>query len=204
MAARDGRTRSGRDANTQAMLAAAENLFSERGFAAVSVRDIAREAGVSHALVHRYLGSKEDVYRAVLDANENSIRAAAGDTEDIRLAASLMLREGLQRHRQYLRIIVQSAVGGMPFESTIGRFPATERLIALAEEAPAERGGEAGGLEPRLTIAAMVALLLGWSAAESWLRPATGLEGVDEEAILAGLERIIVGMAAEQLPAAGR
>ena len=58
--------RGGREQSTAAILDAAEKLFSERGFTAVSVRDIAAEAGVSHALVHRYLGSKQDVYRAML------------------------------------------------------------------------------------------------------------------------------------------
>ena len=60
--------RGGREQTTAAILDAAEKLFAERGFTAVTVRDIAAEAGVSHALVHRYLGSKQDVYRAMLGA----------------------------------------------------------------------------------------------------------------------------------------
>ena len=55
-----------REQTTARILDAAEKLFAERGYTAVSVRDIAAEAGVSHALVHRYLGSKEQVYRAML------------------------------------------------------------------------------------------------------------------------------------------
>ena len=49
----------GREATTVAILDAAEELFSVHGFSAVTVRDIAECAGVSHALVHRYLGSKD-------------------------------------------------------------------------------------------------------------------------------------------------
>ena len=66
------------------MLDAAERLFSERGFTAVSVRDIAQAAGVSHALVHRYLGPKEEIYRAVLKRNEDVMRAVASGTDDLR------------------------------------------------------------------------------------------------------------------------
>ena len=51
--------RGGREQTTAAILDAAEKLFAARGFTAVTVRDIAAEAGVSHALVHRYLGSKQ-------------------------------------------------------------------------------------------------------------------------------------------------
>ncbi|MEI6452861.1 MAG: helix-turn-helix domain-containing protein, partial [Actinomycetes bacterium] len=50
--------RRGRDATTAAILDAAEELFHERGYGAVTVRDIAEQAGVSHALVHQYAGSK--------------------------------------------------------------------------------------------------------------------------------------------------
>ena len=73
--------RGGREQTTAAILDAAEKLFAERGFTAVSVRDIAAEAGVSHALVHRYLGSKEQVYRAMLGRRETVIRDAATPEE---------------------------------------------------------------------------------------------------------------------------
>ena len=62
--------RRGRDATTAAILDAAEELFHERGYEAVTVRDIADQAGVSHALVHQYAGSKEDLFRAVLSRND--------------------------------------------------------------------------------------------------------------------------------------
>ena len=51
----------GREATTAAILDAAEELFSARGFSAVTVRDVAKRAGVSHALIHRYLGSTDDI-----------------------------------------------------------------------------------------------------------------------------------------------
>jgi AcrR family transcriptional regulator len=189
-----------REATTLAILDAAEKLFSERGFAAVSVRDIGQEAGVSHALVHRYLGTKQEIYRAVLRRNEDSIRNAAGATDDLAAAISLMLRKGLLEHRRYLRILAHSALSGLPFDSTTDRFPATERLIEIAE-ARAAGAPTAGpeGMAPRFAIAAIVSLYLGWAAMEPWILPATGLDGLDEEAIIDGLERVILGVAAQQL-----
>ncbi|MHA3021647.1 TetR/AcrR family transcriptional regulator [Mycobacterium sp. BMJ-28] len=54
-------------------------LFAERGFAATSVRDIAREAGISVGqLQHRY-PAKDDVRRAVDDYVSQIFRAAYED-----------------------------------------------------------------------------------------------------------------------------
>ncbi len=84
----------GREATTAAILDAAEELFSTRGYTAVSVRAIAERAGISHALVHRYIGRKADIYRAVLKSNQGAILGAAPDNPDILASTSLMLREG--------------------------------------------------------------------------------------------------------------
>src|SRR3954465_6015602 len=48
-----------------AVIDAAERLFSERGFAATSMRDISAACGVSHPLIHHHFGSKEELYAAV-------------------------------------------------------------------------------------------------------------------------------------------
>ncbi len=188
-----------RETTTEGMLDAAEELFSTQGFTAVSVREIAEHAGVSHALVHRYLGPKEEIYRAVLRRSENAIRAAAGDVEDVREAIPLMLREGL-KHRAYLRLIAHSVLHGLPFDSTMGRFPATERLVELAERRAAEGDPGAGRLDPRFAIAAVVSLYLGWVAVGDWVVRAAGMEGLDEETEAAGLERILLGIIERELP----
>jgi AcrR family transcriptional regulator len=49
-----------------AILNAARTLFSTRGFANTGVRDVAELAGVNSALVGRYFGSKEGLFRATL------------------------------------------------------------------------------------------------------------------------------------------
>lgn len=52
-------------ATRAAVLAAAERLFAEKGFANTSLRDISTASGVSHPLIHHHFGSKEDLYQAV-------------------------------------------------------------------------------------------------------------------------------------------
>ena len=76
-------TRRGRKATTAAILDAAEELFSARGYSAVAVRDIAERAGVSHPIVHKYVGSKADVLRAVLARDEGLIVSAAPANPDL-------------------------------------------------------------------------------------------------------------------------
>lgn len=196
----------GREATTAAMLTAAEELFSARGFTAVSVRDIAERAGVSHALVHRYLGSKADIYRTVLTRSEQAILNAAPEEPDLLTAASLMLGAGLTAQRQYVRLIAHAALHGLSYDRTSGRFAATERLVELAERAaasasPAERAEK--DLDPRLAVAGAVALLLGWVATASWVLPAAGIADMDEAEIQDGLERLVRGMLSGNVPGLG-
>lgn len=52
-------------ATREAILAAAEVEFSEKGFELASVRAICAAAGVNIALANRYFGTKEELYRIV-------------------------------------------------------------------------------------------------------------------------------------------
>ncbi|MBQ0958505.1 TetR family transcriptional regulator [Ideonella sp. 4Y11] len=49
------------------ILLAAEKLFALRGYHAVSIRDIAAEAGVPLALVGYYFGAKHELYHAIFE-----------------------------------------------------------------------------------------------------------------------------------------
>ncbi|MGX7704930.1 TetR/AcrR family transcriptional regulator [Methylobacterium sp. Gmos1] len=51
----------------QRILECALRHFSERGFDAASLRDIAGDAGVTHALVRAHFGGKEELWRATID-----------------------------------------------------------------------------------------------------------------------------------------
>ncbi|MBY5991858.1 TetR/AcrR family transcriptional regulator [Ferrimonas balearica] len=50
-----------------AILCAAADLFSEKGFDKVSVREISEAAGVSHGLIRHHFGSKEQIWHRICD-----------------------------------------------------------------------------------------------------------------------------------------
>lgn len=50
------------------ILETAARLFAEQGQGQVSIRHIAKEAGVSLAMVHHYFGSKAELYEACIEA----------------------------------------------------------------------------------------------------------------------------------------
>lgn len=62
------------------ILDAAESLFAERGYYGVSTREITQLAGVPLALVSYHFGSKEEMFRSVIErraqANGDSMRAS--------------------------------------------------------------------------------------------------------------------------------
>lgn len=62
-------------ASRQALLAAAGPLFEQRGFEAVTVRQIGERAQVDPALIARYFGSKEGLYIAVMTEDEETAPA---------------------------------------------------------------------------------------------------------------------------------
>lgn len=57
--------RTGRPDRAQAILLAAEKLFAARGYHAVTIRQIAEEAGVPLALVGYYFGPKHQLFHAI-------------------------------------------------------------------------------------------------------------------------------------------
>jgi TetR/AcrR family transcriptional regulator len=64
----DGERQRDAERSRQALLDAALDEFSERGYAGARVADIARRAGVNKQLINYYFGSKEGLYLAVQQA----------------------------------------------------------------------------------------------------------------------------------------
>ena len=62
----------------QKIIRAADNLFTQKGYAATKTREIADEAGVNLALLNYYFGSKENLYKKVVQEKFRMLLGAIG------------------------------------------------------------------------------------------------------------------------------
>jgi len=67
-----------KEARPQELLAAAIDLFVERGFASTRLEDVARRAGVSKGTLYLYFANKEELFKAVV---RDSIVTVIGEAE---------------------------------------------------------------------------------------------------------------------------
>jgi AcrR family transcriptional regulator len=138
------------------LLAAADQLFGERGFERTTTREIAERAGVDAALIARYFGSKSGLYIAAL-------RAETGDATPPDLLDPDRLRTLLERSgRRGAGPVFQSAVL-VHEDSTVrdaARAQLHSRLVDPLYERFAREGLDRPRLRAELATAAFVGVLL--------------------------------------------
>lgn len=88
-----------KDARPQELLAAALELFVDRGFAATRLEDVARAAGVSKGTLYLYFENKQELFKAVVRetivqtiGQAESDAAAARDTPSDELLRQMLRR----------------------------------------------------------------------------------------------------------------
>lgn len=166
------------ESSAQALIDAAVELFAERGPNEVSVRQIARHAGVNHGLVHYYFGSKSGLVTAVLDhlarARERRTGTPLADALP-RLDLPFTISAD---DRMHLRVLARVVLDGALTPDTQSDFPVVERLTRVAREL---YGLEADTARLRATQA--LALLLGWLLFEPWLLRAGGFAPSEADAL---------------------
>jgi AcrR family transcriptional regulator len=110
-----------REATVAALIAAARELFSDRGYAAVGTEEIVKKAGVTRgALYHHFKGGKEDLFQAVLvqvsaETTQQVLEAAAQATdawEELVLGAEAFLDASMRPEVQRIMLVDGPAVLG--------------------------------------------------------------------------------------------
>jgi TetR/AcrR family transcriptional regulator of autoinduction and epiphytic fitness len=123
-----------------AIVAAAERLFLQRGFGAVSMDELAETAGVARRTLYNQFSSKEEIFREMLlrvsrqleDAFPSGVETQ-GDVEDVlRLVARMILE--LHTHPEYLGFLRMVVADSRQFPWIAEAFatvmdPQTERLV---------------------------------------------------------------------------
>ena len=181
----------GRHEVMEAVLNAATELLSHRPPSAVTVREIAERAGVNHALVHRYFGSKQELIREVLERADREMQPLFDGEPDIQATVVRVFRDSLERGL-VIDMLAQALIDGVPGEEVQRESKVTRRLIREFETALSARSSEESLLpDPQVTMAVVVALIVGWTVFEEWLLHVADLKDRDISEVRGDVERIL-------------
>ncbi|MGW1837387.1 TetR family transcriptional regulator [Streptomyces sp. BBFR2] len=141
----------------EALLRAAGELFSERGFDRTTTRDIGRRAGVDPALIARYFGGKTQLYLATVEAERSEAQVSD-------LLAPDRLRQILER-ADLRGLVPILQVGVQPLSDPAADEAARAALHARLVEPLHRRFTQEGRARPRLraeiVVAAVIGIMLG-------------------------------------------
>ena len=157
------------------ILAAAKRVFAESGFHSTTMADVAKAAGLSYGTVYWYFDSKEALFHALMDAEEQALRAHIGQSVidnalkpgDPELAVNAIRQairatlEFFEDDRQSARLLFRDSLSlGDKFEQHL--FGIYERFIGDIEIAilAAQNSGRIVQGPPRM-VAFSVAALIG-------------------------------------------
>ncbi|MBN2158162.1 MAG: TetR/AcrR family transcriptional regulator [Spirochaetes bacterium] len=164
----------GRDDVVAAVINAAGELFSRSGFDGVSIRDIAKKAGVNHGLIHRHFGSKENLRRSTL---QHMADAMLADIRDAGTLNELSRRafESLEKHERFWRVLARTILDGRSTGDMHRRYPIARHMIDRVNAAMKD-GTLRNDIDPRMIVAAMFSFSCGFIMFEPFILAAAGLE----------------------------
>lgn len=121
----------------QAILDAALTLTQERGFAAISLRQVSRESGIVPTAFYRHFASMEELGLALVGASFVTMRQMLRDArrdpstyDDVITASADIIVRVVQEHPGRFAFIARERFGGTPAIRTAIR----EQLAAFASE----------------------------------------------------------------------
>src|SRR4026208_2153143 len=167
------------------ILDAAEDLFARKGLGPTTIKEIGAAAGQSPALLYYYFGSKEELYRAVLQRVMGGMLARGGAVFDSAPSPPEAIRGLVEAQMEYIlshprapRLLVREMIDhdartaeAMLLQVAAGLF---ERLCGVVAQG-ARRGRRAascrGAAAPRFSAVSTIAQVVYFTIA----RPAIGL-----------------------------
>ncbi|MEV0071614.1 MULTISPECIES: TetR/AcrR family transcriptional regulator [unclassified Amycolatopsis] len=173
-----GRTRA-------ALLAAAAELFAERGYAQATIRDIGERAGVDPAMIARYFGGKAQLYVAVLQEETGDEELAdLGDAERLRGLVGRAVRQGPGPLYQ-VALQPHDDVKANEFS----REELHRRIVTPLARRLTSEGVEQAQARAELLTAAFVGVLIGRTSGAL-----PELAALDEESLTALVTRLVSSM----------
>ena len=121
----------GRAQVVPAVVRAATELFATNGVGGISVREIARQAGVNPALIPRYVGDKDDIVTAVLVDLSKRVVEQIDHYVVESVADPQRLPEPPPTMELYFRIATHLVVEGYDLDRHQPDFPVVRRVVEL-------------------------------------------------------------------------
>jgi AcrR family transcriptional regulator len=159
-------------------LTVAHDLFAKRGFAAVTMDEVAAEVGVTKPLLYNYFGNKERLYVACMERSGDALFATVGEAVGDSASPGDALNAGLRAFFAFLD--ADRAAWAVLFDETLPQSGDVADRVAdyrgrivdlvagsLVAQLPSKRRGAA-----RTEVEALSAALLGAAEALArwWLR----------------------------------
>lgn len=189
-----GTTRKPRAERQQQILAVAAGQFAARGFALVTMDEIAREVGVSRLILYRYFSSKDELYRAILLAAATRMAAAMTEADGSGSGGTLRayVRMARQEEAAYTLLFAGGADG--PLDAPVIEARGVVRA-EIERQAVAQAMKE--GVAPDviwLPLAASLALAAVERGTLAWLRTVPRPTAYADDAFVEYLQRAVSGL----------
>jgi AcrR family transcriptional regulator len=122
------RWRRRKDARPEEIIAAALEVFTDRGFAATKLEDVARRAGVTKGTIYLYFANKEALFKALI---RETIVPVIAKGEEVAKTFTGSARDLFERLvREYWRLVGETPLVGIPklMMAEAGNFPELARF----------------------------------------------------------------------------
>lgn len=126
----------------RAILGAALDVIAAEGPTALSLRDLARRAGVSHAAPAHHFKDRTGLLTAIAAEGYALLAAALDKADDLRDAGVRYVRFAREHPAHFQVMFSPELLRGNDLELTAARALAGERLRAAVSDVPAEGRGE--------------------------------------------------------------
>ena len=183
------------EASRAAILEAAREVFTERGYARGTIREIARRAGVTHGLVMRHFGAKEQLLIEALPGPRAAAVVVPGDLATLpeRIAAVFVAETESAGDGEHVMVaLIRSAASGE--EVAMPLYAAVEREVSAAFLEVLGPGSE-------VYVGLLASLLIGVTFARRVVRTGV-LAGLTQEELVGYLVPAIRALLAPAIAAA--
>jgi AcrR family transcriptional regulator len=178
----------GADAVRSALVSAAAELLSEAGPSSISVRDVARRAGVNHGQVHHYFGGKRGLLVAAMrQLAEGHWNAMNARSEGLPVPPLFALAEDPGYWRAVCQVVMEGDLELARIEVDEDLTVPRRALRALMEhyEIPDD------DLDFKARFAAVAALQMGWVALEEFIMLIADVKDADRHQVRERVKKLL-------------